>query len=229
MGGRVRVREERAVTTAIYLRHSTSRQDNESQLVRINEWIKTHGVGRPEWYSDPAESSAKTSRPQFDKMMERVRSKKIKRIVVYKLDRIGRWDKGDWFRWRLELDKLGVELVSILDPLAAKIENTADYIYSLLRAEGDREWFVNHSKRIRDGLAARRARGERLGALPKLSDERWNELMERRSRGESVASLAKAFGFNRTYLARKLRELEQGSHARQTDGSSAPRGAGEGD
>lgn len=217
------------MTTAIYLRHSTSRQDNESQLVRINEWIKTHGVGRPEWYSDPAESSAKTSRPQFDKMMERVRSKKIKRIVVYKLDRIGRWDPKDWLRWRLELDALKVELVSILEPAASGFENIENQIVSLIRAKSDADWLHNHSKRIRDGLAARRARGERLGALPKLSDERWNELMERRSRGESVASLAKAFGFNRTYLARKLRELEQGSHARQTDGSSAPRGAGEGD
>jgi DNA invertase Pin-like site-specific DNA recombinase len=219
------------MTTAIYMRVSTDKQDTESQLVAIDGWLRANGLSRDQvaWYSDPGESSAKISRPEFDRMMEAARAMKIKRIVTYKLDRIGRWNPKEWLRWRLEIDDLGVELVSILDQSAADFGNIGQQIVSIVRANGDSDWLAHHSRRIRDGLRARKLRGERVGAQPRLPPEQWAELIRRRQSGDTIVSLARTFGFNARYLARKLKGERQKEASRAADVQGSLRGGHVGD
>lgn len=75
---------------ALYARQSIEKKDSisvESQL----EYCKyeTHGEACIE-YTDRGFSGKDTNRPGFEKMMNDIRTGKIKRVIVYKLDRISR-------------------------------------------------------------------------------------------------------------------------------------------
>ena len=75
---------------ALYGRQSIEKKDSisvESQL----EYCKyeTHGNPYIE-YADRGFSGKNTNRPDFEKMMSDIKAGKIKRVIVYKLDRISR-------------------------------------------------------------------------------------------------------------------------------------------
>lgn len=75
---------------AIYTRQSLDKLDSISIESQI-EFCKyeTHGNDY-ETYIDKGFSGKNTNRPAFTKMMEDIRAGKIKRVIVYKLDRISR-------------------------------------------------------------------------------------------------------------------------------------------
>lgn len=75
---------------ALYARQSLDKKDSisiESQLDFCK--YETHG-GEYETYIDKGFSGKNTNRPAFEQLMEDIRSGKIKRVIVYKLDRISR-------------------------------------------------------------------------------------------------------------------------------------------
>ncbi len=75
---------------ALYGRQSIEKQDSisvESQLEYCR--YETHGEPYIE-YADRGFSGKNTNRPDFEKMMNDIRAGKIKRVIVYKLDRISR-------------------------------------------------------------------------------------------------------------------------------------------
>lgn len=96
---------------AIYTRQSVDRADSisiESQL----EFCKyeTKG-GEFNYYSDRGFSGKNTDRPDFQRMMSDIKAGKIKRVIVYKLDRISR-SILDFTAMMEEFHKYGVEFVS---------------------------------------------------------------------------------------------------------------------
>ncbi len=75
---------------ALYARQSLDKKDSisiESQLDFCK--YETHG-GEYKTYIDKGFSGKNTNRPDFEKLMEDIRTGKIKRVIVYKLDRISR-------------------------------------------------------------------------------------------------------------------------------------------
>ena len=75
---------------ALYARQSIEKKDSisvESQLEYCR--YETHGEACIE-YTDRGFSGKDTNRPGFEKMMNDIRAGKIKRVIVYKLDRISR-------------------------------------------------------------------------------------------------------------------------------------------
>ena len=75
---------------ALYARQSLDKKDSisiESQLEFCE--YETHGA-EYEKYVDKGFSGKNTNRPAFTKMMEDIKDGKIKRVIVYKLDRISR-------------------------------------------------------------------------------------------------------------------------------------------
>ena len=75
---------------ALYARQSIEKKDSisvESQLESCR--YETHGEACIE-YTDRVFSGKDTNRPGFEKMMNDIRAGKIKRVIVYKLDRISR-------------------------------------------------------------------------------------------------------------------------------------------
>lgn len=75
---------------ALYARQSIEKKDSisvESQLAYCR--CEAHGEACIE-YTDRGFSGGNTNRPAFEQMMQEIRSGRIKRVIVYKLDRISR-------------------------------------------------------------------------------------------------------------------------------------------
>ena len=96
---------------ALYARQSLDKKDSisiESQLEFCE--YETHGA-EYEKYVDKGFSGKNTNRPAFTKMMEDIKDGKIKRVIVYKLDRISR-SILDFSTMMDTFQKYGVEFVS---------------------------------------------------------------------------------------------------------------------
>ena len=75
--------------TAVYVRVSTDKQEYENQLSMCREYCKRNNIEIYRIYVD-VYSGAKDSRPNFNKMLDDMRSFKFEMVIVTKLDRIGR-------------------------------------------------------------------------------------------------------------------------------------------
>ena len=102
-----------ARTTAVYLRVSTKSQDTLSQEPDLRRWAEDHPDVGVRWYRD--KSSGKTmERPGMTKLLADLRAGKVKALVVWRLDRLGRTAKGLTALFD-ELVVLKVNFVSLKD------------------------------------------------------------------------------------------------------------------
>src|SRR5689334_1657921 len=75
--------------TAIYTRVSTDKQLHDSQLLELREYCRRRNWPEIVEYADTITGS-KFTRKGFDALMAQVRKGRVERIVVFKLDRLGR-------------------------------------------------------------------------------------------------------------------------------------------
>jgi len=75
---------------AIYARVSTDKQEVENQIKKLKEYVVLREWELVDIFQDEAISGKKASRPQLNKMKEHIKRGKIKGVLVWKLDRIGR-------------------------------------------------------------------------------------------------------------------------------------------
>ena len=79
--------------TAIYVRVSSKSQDIASQEPDLKRWAEAHPDETVRWYRD--KFTGKTmDRPGFAKLLADVAAGKVARVVVWRLDRLGRTAKG---------------------------------------------------------------------------------------------------------------------------------------
>ena len=98
--------------SAIYVRVSSKKQDHKSQLPDLKRWEAAHD-GPARWYKDTFTGKG-MERPGMDTLMDDLRAGKLDRIVIWRLDRLGRTAHGlcELFD---ELRARKVDLVSIRD------------------------------------------------------------------------------------------------------------------
>ena len=191
--------------TAIYLRVSTGDQSHAPQRVELVEYCERKGWGEIVEYSDTI-SGAKFSRIGFDKLMSDVRRRRIARIVVVKLDRLGR-SLPHLAQIIAELDANGVALVCTSQAIDTSHGNPAGHLQMhvlMAVAEFERELI---RERTKAGLAAARARGERLGR-PRLvlTPEQWASIAEYQPRQRGgIRGLARRTGLSVGALATLLK------------------------
>jgi DNA invertase Pin-like site-specific DNA recombinase len=79
------------MNTAIYVRVSSDKQNTASQLPDLKGYATAQeaACAAVSWFEDKA-SGKKMARPAWDRLMAEVRKGSIKRIVVWRLDRLGR-------------------------------------------------------------------------------------------------------------------------------------------
>ena len=102
--------------TAIYLRVSSRSQDTQSQEPDLRRWAEAQAGESPvRWYRD--KFTGKTmDRPGFNRLVADVEAGKVARVVVWRLDRLGRTAKGLTALFD-DLLARGVDLVSLKDGL----------------------------------------------------------------------------------------------------------------
>lgn len=103
--------ENKKPKVAIYTRVSTSEQSCENQIPELLAYCQREGLEVFKIYKDEGISGAKASRPGLDAMLQDMRARKFSRIVVWKLDRLGR-SLVNAVQVMRECDNLGVKVIS---------------------------------------------------------------------------------------------------------------------
>lgn len=199
-----RQQDDRA--TAIYSRVSTDRQTSASQDAELKRWIASQDIAAA-WYKDKA--SGKTmERPGMDRLLADVAAGKIGRIVVWRLDRLGRTAAG-LTKLFADLQTRRVALISLRDSfdlstpsgrlMAHVLASVAAY-ETEVRAEGQRA-----------GIAAAKAAGKTWGGSEKgrrlsVTDEQISVVRELRERDTPITAIARAVKLSRPTIYKLLAE-----------------------
>jgi DNA invertase Pin-like site-specific DNA recombinase len=182
--------------TAIYIRVSTDKQQTDMQLHDLKMYCALHNIRNYDVYDDYY-SGTKLSRPNFDLLMRACREKKYDRVIIWKFDRLSR-NVRDFLNIFHDLNSLGVSIVSFkdgFDPSSSIGKAMLHIMMALSELEVD-----NIRMRTRAGMAAAKARGKRLGKVPRYFDQKKFELLFRN--GTHMQSIANNLGFSKSQLYR---------------------------
>ena len=199
----------------IYYRVSTEKQDIEMQKKAIKIWLD----GLPEdkkpqqitEYIDEGISGTKKDREAYQRLIADCRHYMIDSIVVYKLDRFSR-DASDAIRTIIELDNYGVAFISVTQPIL-NLGHENPFRRTMLAAfaeiaEIERETIV---QRVKMGLKAAKAKGKKLGAPKKITEEQEREIIEKRKAGMAYRAIAKDLGLSFGSVYKIAKPLEDSS------------------
>jgi DNA invertase Pin-like site-specific DNA recombinase len=168
---------------ACYLRVSTEDQKTDLQRDAIENYCKLRGWHAPALFVDQGESGAKTSRPEFDRMMSDVRGGLFDVVLTWKFDRIGR-STSHLISVLDELQRRGVAFVSVTESIdtTTPMGKMIFTVFAAL-AEFERETLIMRTKA---GLEAARTRGAVLGAPTKVTDEQRRDILYLKGQGMSL-------------------------------------------
>jgi len=177
-----------------YLRVSTHDQDCDSQRHAITEWLKGRSETEVRWFQDDGISGALDARPAFQDLLAAVERKEIDTVVVFRLDRLSRRAVMA-MQLLLTWIQQGVAFYAVNQPiLHLGQENPMRLTIAAMMSEigeMERQTIVS---RVRSGLAAARARGQRLGPEFKLSASQQQLAREMRAAGISCRLVGERFG-----------------------------------
>jgi DNA invertase Pin-like site-specific DNA recombinase len=197
-------------TTAIYVRVSHRDQSHASQLPDLERWVEAN-EGPVEWFKDTF-TGRTMNRPGMDKLLEALRAGKLCRIVVWRLDRLGRTTKGLCQLFD-ELRDRKVDLVPLKDGFS--LESPAGRLHArILASVAEYETEIRH-ERVIAGQAVARRKGKKWGGSKKgwrwkVSDDQLSAIHEMRGAGKPIAQIARVTGLSRPTIYRVLKETEAG-------------------
>jgi DNA invertase Pin-like site-specific DNA recombinase len=187
------------MTTAIYCRVSSRKQDQASQLPDLERFVKTLSDEPVEWFTDKA--SGKTmDRAGWNRLEAAIRSGKITRVVVWRLDRLGRTASGLTALFD-DLVARKINLVSIRDGIDL-FTPAGRMMAGVLASVSQYETEVR-SERAAAGMAVARAEGKHMGRAKgihtaiKVTDEKRAAVMKLKMEGESVSAIARTVSLSR--------------------------------
>ena len=200
--------------TAIYLRVSTSQQTTRSQKPDLERWIRAQDpekLGKVAWYSDKA-TGKNMERPGWMKLQKAIDAGQVKKLVVWRLDRLGRTASGLCKLFE-DLQYKKVRLVSLKDSVdlgTASGRLIANVLASVSAYEPE-----IRGERVKAGQEAARSAGKHWGGsqkgrLLKVTDEQVKAIVSMKSQGEKVAKIARTVNLSRLTIYRVLERVEQG-------------------
>jgi DNA invertase Pin-like site-specific DNA recombinase len=176
------------VNTAVYVRVSTEAQRTDSQEQELKRYCDQRGWTEVKFFTDKI-SGAKASRPQLDKLMHELRAGRVERLVVYKLDRLGR-SLTHLALILDELNRLGVPLVASSQGIDTSADSPVGRLQlGVLMAVAEFERGII-KERVKTGLDAAKARGVQLGR-PATIEKRFIEIEGLRKRGVGLRGIAR--------------------------------------
>ena len=121
-------------------------------------------------------------------------------VLVAKLDQLSQ-SLQDLFSVARDIEMKGAHLRSLLDPLIDTTRPNGKLIFGVFAVLAEYERDIIRARTL-DGLAAARARGQRLGRQEALNQEQKDNLIKLRYSGHSLRQLALRFGVSKTTIHR---------------------------
>lgn len=191
------------MTIALYMRVSKGKgQNTASQEPDLKRWAVAQAMpGEYRFYIDKA--TGKTmDREMFNVLLGDVRTGKIRTIVVWRLDRLGRTVDGLVALFD-ELRRLKINLVSLKEGLDLSTP-AGTLLANVLASMAQFETEVR-AERVHAGLEAAKAAGKKLGPAHgsrkgkrlKVTPEHMTTVLREIAAGNSVSAIARVTGLSR--------------------------------
>ena len=200
------------MAVGIYLRvSSTKGQETRSQEPDLQTWAKAQ-PDEVVWYRDRFTGTT-MDRPGLDKLLADVRSGKVSKVCVWRLDRLGRTAKG-LLTLLDELQVLGVGFVSLREGFDLSTP-AGRLMAGVLASVAAYETEVRKERQLA-GIAKAKAEGKswggrKAGTRVKVTEEKEIVIRQLHDKGYSIASIARTVGLTRKTIYRALgRELVGG-------------------
>ncbi|OJW23177.1 MAG: hypothetical protein BGO49_27165 [Planctomycetales bacterium 71-10] len=201
--------------SAVYVRVSSRKQGERSQLPDLERWAKAQAEPVV-WYRDQA-TGTNMDRPGWQSLERAINSGEVGRVVVWRLDRLGRTARGLTALFD-DLQRRGVGLVSLregidLDTPAGRLichvlASVAQYeteVRSERQLAGIAQAKIHGTKTGRPFGRPKGQGGER-GKRLKVSPEKRAVILRLKAEGEKVARIARAVSLSRDTVYDVLRE-----------------------
>jgi DNA invertase Pin-like site-specific DNA recombinase len=187
--------------TAIYIRVSSKSQDMRSQEADLKRWAD--GQAEVVWYRDKA-TGTKMARPEMDRLVADIEAGEVGRVVVWRLDRLGRTAAG-LTKLFADLTARKVGLLSLKDAL--DLETAAGRLMANVLASVAAFETEVRQERQQAGIAAARAQGKRWGGSTKgrlltVTPEQLATIHRLDREGCGVSAIARATGLSRPTVYR---------------------------
>ena len=187
---------------AIYMRVSSTSQDTRGQEAELKCWTASQD-GEFAWYRDKATGTT-MERPGMDRLMEDIGAGRITRVIVWRLDRLGRTAAG-LTKLFDDLIQRGVGLYSLRDSL--DLETPAGRLMANVLASVAAYETEVRRERQTAGIEAAKAAGKtwggsKPGRLLTVTKEQASAV--KRMRGQPVAVIARTVGLSRPTIYRLL-------------------------
>lgn len=199
--------------TAIYVRVSSNPQSIRSQRPDLKRYIKAYADKKTNvhWFVD--KMSGKTmDRPEWNKLYKKILANRIERLIVWRLDRLGRTASG-LTKLIEEMNEHKVKFISIKEGMDLSIP-AGRLIANVLASVAAYEVEVG-SERIRAGQKAARDAGKswggsRKGRLNTITKEQAKAVIKMKADNEKISVIAKTLNMNRTSIYRVLERNREG-------------------
>jgi DNA invertase Pin-like site-specific DNA recombinase len=191
-------------TTAIYMRVSSRAQDMAAQEPDLKRWAQAHGDSVV-WYRDKFTGKS-MDRPGWNKLANAINSGKIGKVVVWRLDRLGRTAKGLTALFE-ELAQKKVNLISLRDGI--DLHTAAGRLMANVLASVAQYETEVRAERVRAGQHAARKNGVTWGGSKpgwrwKVTDDQATAVVDMKKAGKPITQIARVTGLSRPTVYRIL-------------------------
>jgi DNA invertase Pin-like site-specific DNA recombinase len=188
----------------VYLRVSSQSQDIKSQEPDLMTWAK----GQAEdvrWFKDKF-TGTQMERPGLDKLLAEARAGQISKVVVWRLDRLGRTARG-LLALLDELQALNVSFVSLREGI--DLATPAGRLMLVVLAGVSQYETEVRKERQLCGIAKAKADGKRWGGRKpgtriSLSIEKEALIRQLHAQGQAIAAIARLVGLSRKSVYKAL-------------------------
>ena len=199
-------------TAVAYVRVSSKAQDLGMQKLAIQRAAAARGDKMETWYQEKA--SGKTmKRSELERLRNDVVQGLVRRVYVFRLDRLTRSGVRDTFEIVEEFQNHGVELVSVNDGFDLT-GPAAEIILAVFAAAAKMERLVIN-ERISAARARVEAEGRRWGRPRRLDDVAEQRVQQLHDDGRSLREIAVALKIPRATVARTVARLAKGAQPKE--------------
>ncbi len=200
--------------TIVYMRVSSAQQSTRSQRPDLERWIAAQNpetLGDVVWFEDKV--SGKTmNRAQWNKIEDMIEAGRVGRLLVWRLDRLGRSAAG-LTRLIERLQEKKIRLVSLTDGVDLGT-SSGRLIANVLASVASYETEMR-GERVRAGQAVARAAGRTWGGAIRgrrlsVTDEQVAQIVALKNADARITSIARATGVCRRHIYNILADVEAG-------------------
>jgi DNA invertase Pin-like site-specific DNA recombinase len=196
--------------TALYARVSTGNQATglDAQIRALRIFCEQNHIANYELYADENQSGTKASRPALDRMMKAVEDGEIENVIVFAFSRYAR-SVSHMLRGLECMRKHQTNFVSLSEKLDLNT-SLGNVVFVIISAISQLERDLI-AERVRNGLAAARARGAKIGRARKRNQVLIESLIESGLSYRNIAKIAKCshgsvHAAKLEYLAKKAKQ-----------------------